>query len=257
MRIISNYHDYYDTAMGHGQDRTLIYLRHGEELPFDKWIFPTMYNGWCQRNTRVSIYVIGFCGKVYPVVEVIADRWLNTPEYKRPRCLAYNIDDVDKFIAANFSADEYEIYYKSKKSFSKHWNGNKRFEFMRFFDEANSQRDLHASLFADLRTRSLPNNKKSRDCPIFSVKYMQGHQWRVEHGLAINPNTRQIITLNCNLKLYEFYRLFDAKQAYQELSMYLGGLASPEKDIPFIDDKTMAEAKGFDKFSFRKDKTKK
>jgi hypothetical protein len=29
-------------------------------------------------------------------------------------------------------------------------------------------------------------------------------------------------------------------------------MASPEKPIPKIDDKTMAQAKGFDKFSFRK-----
>jgi hypothetical protein len=31
-------------------------------------------------------------------------------------------------------------------------------------------------------------------------------------------------------------------------------MAFPNKPIPKIDDKTMAEIKGFDKFSFRKDK---
>lgn len=63
--------------------------------------------------------------------------------------------------------------------------------------------------------------------------------------------------LNSCLKNLEFYRLFDTWRTYQEISMFLGGMASPEKPIPHIDDKIMVEVKGFDKYSFRKDKQKK
>ena len=57
------------------------------------------------------------------------------------------------------------------------------------------------------------------------------------------------------LKDFNFQRVFDPALAYQELMMYFGSvLAAPEKPIPVIDDVTMAEAKGFDKYSFRKDK---
>lgn len=62
------------------------------------------------------------------------------------------------------------------------------------------------------------------------------------------------VVLNPCLRPLEFFRIFDPYTAYQELFMYLSNLARPLKPIPEIDDKTMAEAKGFNKFSFRKDK---
>ena len=39
--------------------------------------------------------------------------------------------------------------------------------------------------------------------------------------------------------------------------MFISNLAVPLKPIPKIDDKTMAEIKGFDKWSFRKEPGKK
>ena len=32
MRIISKFHDYYDSALSYGADDTLVYLRHTEEI---------------------------------------------------------------------------------------------------------------------------------------------------------------------------------------------------------------------------------
>jgi hypothetical protein len=65
------------------------------------------------------------------------------------------------------------------------------------------------------------------------------------------------ITYNGCLKPFEFYRVFDPYLAFQEIAMWLGNQAVPIKPIPKIDDVTMAEIKGFDKFSFRKDPSKK
>lgn len=65
---------------------------------------------------------------------------------------------------------------------------------------------------------------------------------------------RTEVILNPCLRPLEFFRVLDPYTAYQELFMYLSNLARPLKPIPEIDDKTMAEAKGFNKFSFRKDK---
>lgn len=56
---------------------------------------------------------------------------------------------------------------------------------------------------------------------------------------------------------FEFNKVLKADKAYQELLMWHNNLATPEKQIPKIDDKTMLEAKGFDKFSFRKGKHEK
>ena len=44
----------------------------------------------------------------------------------------------------------------------------------------------------------------------------------------------------------------DTFTAYQELQMYFGALAQPNKPIPNVSDKDMVSIKGFDKWSFRK-----
>jgi hypothetical protein len=62
---------------------------------------------------------------------------------------------------------------------------------------------------------------------------------------------------NACLKDLEFFRIVDPYTAFQEIAMFLGGLAVPLKPIPHVDDKTMVEAKGFDKkWSFRKEPQK-
>lgn len=56
------------------------------------------------------------------------------------------------------------------------------------------------------------------------------------------------------LKDYEFFRLKDPYTDFQEIQMYLGSvLSNNQEKIPKIDDKTLAQAKGFDKWSFRKE----
>ncbi len=64
--------------------------------------------------------------------------------------------------------------------------------------------------------------------------------------------------LNPTLKDYEFYKIFDAFQAFQEIQMFLGGvLGSGEKEMVQIEDKYKIVQHGFDlKTSFRKDKSK-
>lgn len=44
--------------------------------------------------------------------------------------------------------------------------------------------------------------------------------------------------------------------AYQELQMWMSNQAIPHKPIPKVSDKDMVTAKGFDKWSFRKEPQK-
>ena len=61
--------------------------------------------------------------------------------------------------------------------------------------------------------------------------------------------------LNPLLKDYEFYKMFDTFQAFQEVSMFMGGvLGAGEKEITVVADKYKIAQHGFNKFSFRKDK---
>jgi hypothetical protein len=76
--------------------------------------------------------------------------------------------------------------------------------------------------------------------------YYQGYFEKYKCPLWVD--TGKEIKLNTLLRNYEFYRVINPWQAWQELSMYLGNQAQPQKPIPHIDDVTMAEAKGFDRF---------
>src|SRR5208283_3990318 len=61
--------------------------------------------------------------------------------------------------------------------------------------------------------------------------------------------------VNPLLKDYEFYKVFDTYQAFQEIQMFIGGvLGNKEKEIIEVADKYKIAKHGFDKFSFRKDK---
>ena len=61
--------------------------------------------------------------------------------------------------------------------------------------------------------------------------------------------------INPLLKNYEFYKVFDTFQAFQEISMFMGGvLGAGEKEITVVADKYKIAQHGFDKYSFRKDK---
>lgn len=69
----------------------------------------------------------------------------------------------------------------------------------------------------------------------------------------IRSNSKFIV--NPLLKDYDFYKVFDSFQAFQEIQMFLGGvLGMGEKEIVQVADKYKIEQYGFDKHSFRKDK---
>lgn len=62
--------------------------------------------------------------------------------------------------------------------------------------------------------------------------------------------------VNPKLSDFDFYKVFDAFTAFQEISMFIGGvLGNKEKDVIQVSDKNKIEQHGFDyKWSFRKEK---
>lgn len=72
---------------------------------------------------------------------------------------------------------------------------------------------------------------------------------------TIYKDGKDILCENPLLNELKFFKVFNPYMAFQELSMYLGSLAVPIKEIPVLDDITMRDIKGFNKFSFRKDKS--
>jgi len=73
---------------------------------------------------------------------------------------------------------------------------------------------------------------------------------------AVSPYSWQYyaVELNPILRPLEFFRVFGAYAAYQEIEMYLSNQAIPQKKMPEISDEMKALAHGFDKYSFRAEK---
>jgi hypothetical protein len=169
--------------------------------------------------------MIGFCGKIYPLITC---ETLPAP-LEDARIFCYSEEAVDKFIEENCDKHQKSKYHA--KGYVRNGIGLRSREVKKFFLEGEQHKDNYEKKFEE---------KKS---PIFVCK--STIRWK------------RTIQWNACLKDYQFYQVFDTYMAYQEISMFLGSLAMPEKPIPTLDDKTMAESKGFNKWSFRKEPTKK
>lgn len=222
MRIISRFKDYYDSYCTHDKDQTL-YVRNTEHI---KDVAAPHYhstdNKWLENLVvKLDCYDLGFCGKFYRFWRVLID-------YKEPKFF-YHFDELDKY------------FNTASKKEAKWWN-----------------EPVHGRIYTMLHM----TNKGWKSQEQFYLTDSRHQSW---NGLfdkykspvmisSIITQGEKGITLNPKLSSFQFYRVMPDWKAHQELDMYLGNIAEDRKVIPEIDDVTMAEAKGFDKFSFRKDK---
>jgi len=244
MRIVSPFHDYYDVIQGQGQDLTLVYPRIPEEVPAGyrdprrafqvvaergeetktekKERIPSFPIGphhyqWRQCKLHADTYVVGFCGKIYPVIKLAV--WVPGQDAE---AFCFNLEHVDKFIEANFHKKEIEGYHRSNRRGKRYWrhrspwnNEVSRRTFRKTFEAFAEKQDAYADFF------------EKKKCPVFVRDYRQ-----------------EIITYHACLRELEFYRVIEPYTAFQELSMYWGGLAQPSRPIPEVTDKDMVTAKG-------------
>ncbi len=200
MRIISNFHDYYDGIQRMGQDRETIYLRRPQEeyqeidfaggstSPF------IMHGSWYRP---VITLIVGFCGKIYPGLmyyEGIKRRFL------------YDQAEVEAFDKKH---PDYKIL-----PWCQNWND--------FFNQK---------------------------CPFEFKKPIFVFEKYRDQGF--------VLTWNAQLNNYDFAKVVEPYTAYQELAMWVGAQARPEKEIAEVSDEVKVESHGFDKYSFRKDKKRK
>jgi len=226
MRIISKFHDYYDPIQRLGQDQTVVYLREKKAIEVG-WPFPSCNSYWLSyRKCLTRVCVIGFCGKITPLVKLRADE-------ESPYFMCWNIEDTDAFMRAHLKAHQWRNYHKSK------WS--ERTAFLEFFEACAQRESNFEYLFRDHHS------------PLF----VAGSQ---ESKIRTTPQ----IVFNACLKDVQFYTRFDSYQAFQEIAMYMGGVLGTHgghttkyKGEPMsseVSDRDLAAAKGFDKFSFRKEK---
>lgn len=241
MRILSNFHDYYDVGMGAGDfDDSLVYRRYKEQV--EARHIPIMRQQYYERRNCPLEYrwaLIGFCGKTYPVWEFnLTDRiGLQTKEARATRKFCYSVSDMDAWVRQHLRERDQEQWFAKEYDRKRSWPWSmRRHHFADYWERVfpERERDKHLDLFEKHHTPVwVRDTVPSRDHP--------NEGW----------NNRTVI--NACLKDYEFFRVFDPYLAFQEVSMFLGNMAMPEKPIPKMSDEDMAFIKGFDKHSFRKD----
>lgn len=267
MRIISDqhdYYDYYDCVQAQGQDLTCTWVRQLEVCTFVGWPFPKISSGRYysrEEDLQIRQIVVGFCGKIYPMLEV----------GKNPAddpAICHSFEEVDAFIRANYKKEQVEAYENPKK---RHWRkpdiGVWKIKLLEFYEECRQKHASYERIFLE------------NGCPVFiaqrrPISASRSSPTLVFHGRRDRskppfiPDVTHIeidsISRSCGLsdermlKDLEFYKYFPTQEAFQEIHMYLGGvLGFNNPHVPVPDDKTMRDIKGFNKWSFKKEPTKK
>ena len=105
MRIISKFHDYYDIGLSYGIDKSLVYVRHEQELektsvPEVEKILNKEHERWWSHhvehyvigsdgNKSVGFVFVGFCGKLYSGLSI---DWYGKTD------VVYSKHDLDSFL---------------------------------------------------------------------------------------------------------------------------------------------------------------
>lgn len=65
MRIISKFHDFYDSVQRQGMDKEVVYVRERKEILINQGDFRVDRSG--STNTTIEAFYLGFCGQIYKV----------------------------------------------------------------------------------------------------------------------------------------------------------------------------------------------
>jgi len=215
MKIISKFKDYYDGGAQYGIDKDIVYIRETTSELIN--------------NINLKEFeIIGFCGKIYPIINYslkfnFNSEWERNPKYY----ILFEEDTINyTFIEKqNKNITTYiKTFEKEKHHYSWHWKTKREFfNYLKNYKEFND-------IFL---------NKK---VPIFHIKNISRYDTE--------------ITYNQNLKDLAFYKLFDTNQAFQEISMYISNIlvSDVQVKIPVGNDIVLRNSKGFDKWSFRRER---
>lgn len=131
-----------------------------------------------------------------------------------------------------FAGKIYQAYQKDKIQFTKPTLKQKKWH--RSWEELELNRNKPEQL-----------NIFFEDAPVFLAT--KGYYYEMDYR-------GWMLTLNPRLNTVDFQQILPPVEAYQQLSMWYGNRCFNENSIPEVSDKDLAEAKGFNKYSFRKER---
>lgn len=237
MRIIYNKDvesDYYDCMQKYTQDRDTTYTRKplcGKTFSFSKgYGGHTQHIGLGNLSPKYSEYdattfIIGFCGELFLCLK------------KESRIIShrYRHKEISYHYGYDNIIEQIKICHESPTKFAsrrlKAW-----------------ELKMPVS-YNDAIKKAIEGLKEDFVKELFDIAPI----WTLNRGYYHD----ELYTENDPLlKTFNFQTVYGVQEAYQKLESYLYNVARPIKPIPEISDEIMAAAKGFDKFSFRKDRSK-
>lgn len=202
MRIISDFHDYYDGVQRTIYNGSIIYKRKTVVTGNPRTYF------WGRSFNSINIY---FCGFQYFGCAIVDGNHID--ERKLCSKYFYSSDKFEEFVTNN--------HPELKKMYTGYRNNLERF-------------------------KKLEQKVQVEDLNLWTKYKSPIVVFRDNDTKAVNDNLSQ----------FNFQTVKDSFTAFQDIYTYLGGKASPEKEIPPISNEDKILAKGFDKYSFRKDKSR-
>jgi hypothetical protein len=243
MRIISKFHDYYDTASAYGIDMECVYVRHTKETtsPLRRRVgnHTVQMHMKDKRDSPMCgkyfeypsfSFLVGFCGEIYPGISITKQNPYYRTGNEKP-VVFYSAQDVSNYVASEGFDPKYGDgrFYLRDDGYDYALNSEQKL--IEFFGKDRNQ-------FKDLF--------REYHCPVWAI------------GPGIKNPYRTFLILDPRLQPYMFYRVKDPVTAFQEIHQYLSGvLGNKEKDAISTDDKYLVHSKGFNKWSFRNEPGKK
>ena len=242
MRIISKSHDYYDSAMAWGQDKDVVYVRNEQELKdkADKAKWADLIPGFrCfeMRNKKADVvlmpFCIGFCGKIYrgmrvklrPILTNLYDECMAEEDHS-----FYTLENLEAYLA------RYKHVIDDTDSKRHRWHRTGRDPTYYMSKRKGVDYFLNQQMTNEVEQLMIESR-------VAVVSALEFSRYRDDMELTLDPQ----------LKKFEFFKVVDPFTAYQELDMYIGGvLPRPGVMTAEIEDKYRIPQHGFDKWSFRK-----
>lgn len=250
MRIISKFHDYYDSVQVHGPDPKRVYVRKTVELPgilppapdvhelveilehqpvlslIDEVTFKNAYRA-------DSFGVVAFCGRAYPYYRV-RDTTLSEESYFRNWRTLYSVSAVLSVLRKIGEKDYVKTVETSKLDHAK-CSGD--------FETPPLNRRSWATFMEKVNLEIGPELFRRFDAPVV-VASCDMNRWN-------NPE----VIVNPRLAEFDFASVVHPFEAFQAIEQFLGNeLARQSDPIVEVPDEIKAESHGSNKASFRRDK---
>lgn len=236
MRIISKFKDYYDGGLAYGQDDSVVYVRLTEDLQrVNQWDSKKYSEMW--ERTKDAPYI----GRTFPNIYVKpehrpVEHWsTKTSEagyiafcgkiYPYYKMLVKNPDPKALYGERSMWVNSFDKRFDEYVFLTKRWRA----------DASDKHYETYAEWFSDNSGYEDPGLNLFFNSPV-----------------VIQSNGVDLIVNPC-LKNYDFQKVIDPFTAFQEISMFVGGVLTNNPTPPDTQsDKAKVVSHGFDpKYGFR------